>query len=339
VVMITGDYPVTAQHIAEEIGLKPADKVITGAEMNKMSDDELKERIKTVNIFARVVPEQKLRLVDAFKANGEIAAMTGDGVNDAPALKSANIGIAMGARGTDVAREAGDLVLLDDDFSSIVKAVKLGRRIFDNLRKAMAYILAVHMPIAGLSLIPVLMGWPLMLLPVHVVFLELIIDPACSIVFEAEPEEKDIMRRPPRDRKEPLLSRRTVVTSLLQGIMVLAITATIYGITLQQDKGQLEARTLAFVTLVIANLGLILTNRTWSSSIITSLRAKNAALWWILAFTIIFLGLVIYVPSLRHLFSFGVLHPADLLICLTAGIAAILWFEIIKYLSWRKKNF
>ena len=337
VVMITGDYPVTAQHIAQQIGLKPADKVITGIEMNNMSDDELRERIKTVNIFARVVPEQKLRLVDAFKANGEIASMTGDGVNDAPALKSANIGIAMGARGTDVAREAGDLVLLDDDFSSIVKAVKLGRRIFDNLRKAMAYILAVHVPIAGLSLIPVLLGWPLMLLPVHVVFLELIIDPACSVAFEAEPAETDVMRRPPRNRKEPLLSRRTVAASLLQGIIVLAITVAIYGITLQQGQGQIEARTLAFTTLVIANLGLILTNRTWSSTIITSLRAKNTALWGIVAFTLIFLGLVIYVPSLRHLFRFGVLHLGDLAMCLTAGIAAILWFEVIKYLSWRKK--
>jgi Ca2+-transporting ATPase len=336
VVMITGDYPVTAQHIAQQIGLKPTDKIITGTEMNNMSDDELRERIKTVNIFARVVPEQKLRLVDAFKANGEIASMTGDGVNDAPALKSANIGIAMGARGTDVAREAGDLVLLDDDFSSIVKAVKLGRRIFDNLRKAMAYILAVHVPIAGLSLIPVLLGWPLLLLPVHVVFLELIIDPACSVAFEAEPAETDVMRRPPRNRKEPLLSQRTIAASLLQGIIVLAITVAIYGITLQQGQGQLEARTLTFTTLVIANLGLILTNRTWSSTIITSLRAKNAALWLIVAFTFIFLGLVIYVPSLRHLFRFGVLHPNELVICLIAGIAAILWFEVIKYLIWRK---
>ena len=339
VVMITGDYPVTAQHIAEQIGLKPADKVITGSEMNNMSDDELRERIKTVNIFARVVPEQKLRLVDAFKANGEIASMTGDGVNDAPALKSANIGIAMGARGTDVAREAGDLVLLDDDFSSIVKAVKLGRRIFDNLRKAMAYILAVHVPIAGLSLIPVLLGWPLVLLPVHVVFLELIIDPACSVAFEAEPEEADVMRRPPRDRKEPLLSRKTIATSILQGIVVLAITVAIYGITLQRGWSQLEARTLTFTTLVIANLGLILTNRTWSSSIITSLRAKNTALWWIVAFTLVFLGLVICVPSLRHLFRFGTLHPGDLVVSLVAGIAAILCFEAIKYLGRRRPLF
>ena len=189
VVMITGDYPDTAQAIAREIGLKYADKVLTGPQMELLSDDDLRERIKNVNIFSRVVPEQKLRLVKALKANGEVVAMTGDGVNDAPALKAADIGIAMGGRGTDVAREAASLVLLDDAFSSIVQAVRQGRRVFDNIKKAMAYILAIHVPIAGMSLIPVLLQWPLVLLPVHVVFLELIIDPACSVVFEAEPEE------------------------------------------------------------------------------------------------------------------------------------------------------
>src|SRR6185369_14922157 len=187
VVMITGDYPGTAQNIARQIGLEPAGEVITGPELDRMSDAELQRRIDSVNIFARVVPEQKLRLVNALKANGEVVAMTGDGVNDAPALKAAHIGIAMGERGTDVAREAASLVLLDDDFSSIVEAVRQGRRIFDNLKKGMAYILAIHVPIAGMTLIPVLMEWPLVLLPVHIAFLHLIIDPACSIVFEAEP--------------------------------------------------------------------------------------------------------------------------------------------------------
>jgi Ca2+-transporting ATPase len=333
VVMITGDYPVTAQHIARQVGLKPLDKIITGTELYDLSDEELRERIKTVNIFARVVPEQKLRLVNAFKENGEIVSMTGDGVNDAPALKAANIGIAMGGRGTDVAREAGALVLLDDDFSSIVKAIRLGRRIFDNLRKAMAYILAVHVPIAGLSLIPVFFGWPLVLLPVHVVFLELIIDPACSIAFEAEPEEPNVMNRPPRNRKEPLFSRRTIMLSLLQGMAVLLVTLGIYGFTLNQGRGELEARSLTFTTLVIANLGLILSNRFWSKNVLASLRYKNTALFIIIAATLGILTMVIYMPYVRDLFHFGTLHPNDLALCFGAGAACVMWFEAVKYFS------
>jgi Ca2+-transporting ATPase len=337
VVMITGDYPITAQHIARQIGLRRDDKVITGLEMNSMNDDILRERIRDANIFARVVPEQKLRLVNAFKADGEIVSMTGDGVNDAPALKSANIGIAMGGRGTDVAREAAALVLLDDDFSSIVKAVRLGRRIFDNLRKAMAYILAVHVPIAGLSLIPVLLGWPLVLLPVHVVFLELIIDPACSIAFEAEREEPNIMNRPPRDRGEPLFSGRTIALSLVQGAAVLLVTLAIYGFTLNQGRGELEARGLAFVTIVVANLGLILSNRFWSKNILSGLRYINKPLLAIVAFTVILLSLVICVPFLRELFRFGPLHPNDVALSFAAGVLCILWFEAVKLLSVRKR--
>jgi Ca2+-transporting ATPase len=338
VVMITGDYPATARNIARQIGLKEPENVITGAELDEMNDEDLKERIMTVNVFARVIPEQKLRIVNAFKANGEIVTMTGDGVNDAPALKSADIGIAMGGRGTDVAREAADLVLLDDDFSSIVKAVRLGRRIFDNLRKAMAYILAIHVPIAGLSLIPVLFKWPLVLYPVHVVFLELIIDPSCSIAFEAEPEESDIMKRPPRDRKEPLFNRRTVAFSLLQGVIVLAVTLAVYRLSLALGRGDVEARTLTFATLVIANLSLILTNRNWSSSILGSLRARNMALRWIVLSAVVFLGLVIYVPWLRDLFHFEMLHFVDVLVCIGAGAVSVLWFEVVKYFSRKKRR-
>jgi Ca2+-transporting ATPase len=331
VIMITGDYPGTAQNIARQIGLKDTDQFITGAQLAKMDDTELRERIRRVNIFARVVPEQKLRLVNALKANGEIVAMTGDGVNDAPALKAAHIGVAMGGRGTDVAREASSLVLLDDDFSSIVSAVKQGRRIFDNIKKAMAYILSVHVPIAGLSLVPVQLKWPLVLLPVHIVFLELIIDPACSVVFEAEREEADIMDRPPRNPKEPLFGRKTILISLLQGLSVLAVTLGVFATAYSYLKlGEAEARALTFTTLIVANLGLILVNRSWSQTAIETLRSPNAALRWVLGGTVLFLGAVLGLTYLRGLFHFARLHALDIAICAGAGVVSLAWFELFK---------
>jgi Ca2+-transporting ATPase len=335
VVMITGDYPRTAQSIGRQIGLKSIDQVITGSELDKMDDAELEKRILATNIFARVMPEHKLCIVNALKANGEIVAMTGDGVNDAPALKSAHIGIAMGGRGTDVAREASSLVLLDDDFSSIVKANRLGRRIFDNLRKAMSYIFAIHIPIIGMSLIPVLLKWPLALLPVHIVFLELIIDPACSLVFEAEPEEPNVMNRPPRNPKEPVFSRRPLVISLLQGASVLLIVLAVFMVARHRGLDEQQARALAFTTLIVANLALILSNRSWSRTILGTLRSANAALWWVLGGAVFFMGLVLYVPFLRNLFGFGMLHATDLGICLIAGVFSIMWFEVFKLLSRR----
>jgi P-type Ca2+ transporter type 2C len=330
VVMITGDYPGTAKSIAAQIGLQPANQFITGPELDKMPDDELQRRISSVNIFARVVPEQKLRLVNALKANGEVVAMTGDGVNDAPALKSAHIGVAMGGRGTDVARESSALVLLDDDFSSIVSAVRLGRRIFDNIKKALAYILAIHIPIAGMSLIPVLFKWPLVLLPVHIVFLELIIDPACSIVFEAETDEADVMKRKPRNPVEPLFNRKTIGLSVLQGFFVLFVILTIFLIARWKNQSIEEARALTFTTLIFANLGLILTNRSWTRTIIGTLRSPNKALWWVIGGAVVFLTLVLYVPALRHLFKFSYLHPLDIGLCILGGILSVVWFEALK---------
>jgi Ca2+-transporting ATPase len=336
VVMITGDYPGTAVNVARQIGLTPSHEVITGPELDELSDGELQRRVETTNIFARVVPEQKLRLVNALKANGEIVAMTGDGVNDAPALKAAHIGIAMGDRGTDVAREAAALVLLDDDFSSIEQAVRVGRRVFDNLKKAMAYLVAIHVPIAGMTLIPVLFKWPLVLLPIHIAFLHLIIDPACSVVFEAEPEEADVMRRPPRNSKERIFSRPTLALSFLQGLGVLAILVAMYSVALRRGQGEQEARALAFTTLIIANLGLILTNRSWSRTMLGTLRSRNAALWWVVGGALVFLGLVLYVPFLRELFRFSTLHFEDLALCLTAGAISIIWFELFKVISQHK---
>ncbi len=336
VVLITGDYPETARAIARAIGLEPIDAVITGQELQRTDEEALRASVERVSIFARAVPEQKLRLVRALKANGEVVAMTGDGVNDAPALKAADIGIAMGERGTDVAREASSLVLLDDDFASIVAAVRLGRRIYDNLKKAMAYIVAIHVPIAGMSLIPVLLQWPLVLMPVHIVFLELIIDPACSVVFEAEKEEKGVMRRPPRDPKEPIFSRRLLLLSVLQGAVVLAVVLVVYAISLHRGQGEAEARALTFTTLIIANLALILTNRSWSRTIISSMRERNMALYWVLGGAVAFLALVLRIPALRDLFHFAPLHAMDLAICLTGGIVSILWFEGLK-LVWTRR--
>jgi P-type Ca2+ transporter type 2C len=333
VVMITGDYPETARSIARQVGLTQTGEIITGAELEQMSEIELQQRIQNTNIFARAVPEQKLRIVNALKDRGEVVAMTGDGVNDAPALKAAQIGIAMGQRGTDVARESAALVLLDDDFSSIVQAVKLGRRIFDNLRKAMSYLLAIHIPIAGMSLIPVLFKLPLVLLPIHVAFLHLIIDPACSIVLEAEPAEANVMHRLPRHPKEPLFGRKTVGLAVLQGSGILVIILAIFVIALYREQGELDARALTFTTLILANLGLILSESSSSRLSLRIFKSPNPTLWWTIGGGIFFLAIVLYIPFLRDLFSFSFLHSIDLAICLGGGAISLLWFELLKLLD------
>ncbi len=337
VIMITGDHPGTAMSIGKQIGLKNNEKFITGPDLSQLTQENLIKRIKDTNIFCRVVPEQKLKIVNALKAAGEIVAMTGDGVNDAPALKSSNIGIAMGGRGTDVAREAAALVLLDDSFPSIVGAVKMGRRIFDNLKKAMSYIFSIHVPIAGLSLLPLLFNKELILFPIHIVFLELIIDPACSVVFEAEKEEADLLSRSPRNVKEPLFGKRNVIISLLQGAGVLIACTMMYFGGLWFGKNQLEGRTLAFTTLIVANIALILTNRSWSESFIESFKEKNIAFFGVLTGAIIFMAFALFVPVGRELFKFSYIHPVDIFVCFAAGLLSISWFEIYKFAGRRGK--
>ncbi len=311
VLMITGDYPETAKAIARQVGLEHPDECLTGDEVQSLSDSVLRERLSHVNVCARIAPTQKLRIVEALKASGEIVAMTGDGVNDAPALRAAHIGVAMGGRGTDVAREAASLVLLNDDFVSITHAVRLGRRIFTNLRKAMSYILSVHIPTIGMTVVPVAAGWPLVFFPVHIVFLELIIDPACSIAFEAEPAEADVMDRPPRDPAEPLFGGPVLLASLLQGLIALVFVFLLYLIAHAQGRAEDELRSLAFTAVVAANLALIFFNRGADRGFAARFTIGNPALWWVMAGTAVAYSAVLLIPALRAQFRMAPLTAAD----------------------------
>jgi Ca2+-transporting ATPase len=334
VVMITGDYPATARAIARQAGLD-AGEVVTGEQLEQLSMAELALRVRTATVFARIMPEQKLRIVNALKANGEIVAMTGDGVNDAPSLKAAHIGIAMGGRGTDVAREASSIVLLDDDFGSIVTAVRLGRRIYDNLRKAMGFIFAVHVPIAGLALLPLLFGLPILFGPMHIAFLEMVIDPVCSLVFEAEMEEEDIMRRPPRDPGQPLFSGPLIGWSLLQGAFAFVLVAVIFVVAFRQGMPEEEVRALAFFSLVLTIISLIFANRSFSASLLTALRRTNPVLALVLLAVATMLSLTLLWPFARGLFRFGPLHLDDLMLTFGAGIIVLVLLVALKLL-WRK---
>ncbi len=331
VVMITGDYPVTASAIGRQAGLDST-KVLSGDEIQTLTDADLANRVATTSIFARVRPAQKFRIVECLKKIGEVVAMTGDGVNDAPAIKAANIGIAMGGRGTDVAREASAIVLLDDDFGSIVTTIRLGRRIYDNLRKAIEYIIAVHIPIAGLALLPLLLGLPLMLTPIHIAFLEMIIDPACSMVFEAESAEDDVMRRPPRDPKSSLLLRKRVLWAVVQGVVVLAILSALFVAAERAGMKEPDLRALVFTSLVLANMSLILVNRSFKSSLSRAVLRPNRALWMLLSGVSMLLAIAVFWKPAQRLFHFGPLHWNDLAVCAGAGLLSWIGLELIKSL-------
>ncbi|MGB8814610.1 MAG: cation-translocating P-type ATPase [Paracoccaceae bacterium] len=329
VIMITGDYPATAQAIAHEAGLA-GDRVITGAELSGMTDAALAEAVKTATIFARIMPEQKLRIVTALKANGDIVAMTGDGVNDAPSLKAAHIGVAMGGRGTDVAREAASIVLLDDDFGSIVTTVRLGRRIYDNLRKAMCFILAVHVPIAGLALMPLLFGMPILFGPIQIAFLEMVIDPVCSLVFEAEDEEDGVMNRPPRPANQPLFSGPTILWSLLQGALVFEVVAVIFWFGPSYGLLPEQVRALTFVSLVVCIVALILVNRSISASVFRAVFLPNRALFIVLPMVAAMLGVSLWWQPAQALLGFGALEGRHLAVPPLAGIGVLLVLEAVK---------
>lgn len=330
VMMITGDYPATAQSVAREIGLDNPEKVLTGDQLSSMDDAELAKNLKTVRVLARMVPEQKLRIVKALRSIGEIVAMTGDGVNDAPALKASHIGIAMGGRGTDVAREAAALVLLNDDFTAIVGTIQLGRRIYDNIQKAISYIIAIHFPIIGLTLIPLLMGMEPILWPVHLAFLELIIDPVCSIAFEAEPAEPSIMKRPPRPALNRLFSKSVLTAGMLEGTLVFLAVFVVYITVGKIGDIPDHARALAFATLIFANIGLILTLRSRTEPAWVFLKRRNPTLGWISLALIALSGLVLYTPKVVDIFHFSPPHGIDLGICAVVAALSLVGFEILK---------
>ncbi len=331
VTIITGDYPATATAIAKQIGLFNNGEVITGEALDSLTEKELKARIKNISIFARVVPSQKLRIVEILKGMNEVVAMTGDGVNDAPALKAANIGIAMGCRGTDVAREASSLVLLDDNFASIVAAIRSGRKIFDNLQKAMSYILAIHIPIIGLTLLPALFSnIPLLLMPLHIVFLELIIDPISSIAFESEIEEKGVMKRKPRNVSDKFFGFKKLITSLFKGVLLLLMIIVVYFITAKEGHTEKETRAIVYTALIVGNTFLILSSLSSTRSFISVIFEKNYAVLFLLSTAILLLISILTVPSLQNIFRFSNLGFNHFYVVIIAAFVLLLILESIK---------
>jgi P-type Ca2+ transporter type 2C len=332
VVMITGDHPDTARAIAVQAGIEHG-RVMTGAELERLDERSLREHAAEVSVFARITPQQKLRIVAALKARGDVVAMTGDGVNDAPALRSAHIGIAMGQRGTDVAREASSLVLLDDDFNSIVRAVRLGRRIYDNLVKAVGYILSIHMPIAGLALVPIAMGRPLVLTPMLIAILELIIDPLCSVVLEAEREERDVMKRPPRDPDEALLSPGLVMTGFAQGALAILAVCGVFLYATLRGLSPGQVRSMGFVTLICANYALVFANRSFSASPLAGVARPNPWLWLSVAAAAGALIAIFSLPAIRTFLHLGPLRAGEVLLCVAAAVVLFGLLETVKLLA------
>jgi Ca2+-transporting ATPase len=329
VVMITGDYAATARAIADEAGIADGD-LMTGAEVAVLDDAALAERIRTVSVFARTMPEQKLRIVMALKAAGEVVAMTGDGVNDAPALKAAHIGVAMGKRGTDVAREAAAIVLVDDDFGAIVGAIRTGRRIYDNIRKAMGFIFGAHVPIATLALAPLLLGGPTVLGPIQIALLEMIIDPACALVFEAERDEHGLMQRPPRNPNARLFSLALVGRGLVQGGLAALALIALYLLAGHWQLPEAELRTMVFYALATAVFALILANRSFSTSLSHALLRGNVTFRYVFLFLSTGGGLILLVPPLRRALGFAALELAQLGLVALTGAGLLLLFELTK---------
>ncbi len=339
VVMITGDHKTTASSIAQKVGISDSDNAVTGDMIDKMSDETLRRVVGEVNVFSRVTPEHKMRIVKALRDRGEVVAMTGDGVNDAPALKYADIGIAMGKRGSEVSREAADLILLDDNFSTIVDTVRDGRRIFDNIRKAVGYIFTIHIPIALASLLAPMLGLSgdmLMLLPLHIVLLELLIDPTCSIVLERQPAEDDIMSRPPRSRNESIINFCGVIKSVIQGIVIFAASFASYITVLNISSDSKYARAVAVTVIMLSNLFLVFVNSSEIDSAAHSLThlARDKVMWITAAATVLLVAAVLYTPLSAYL-KLAPLGASELAVTVLISFAAVGWYEAVKLIKRR----
>lgn len=335
VVMITGDNGVTAHSIAKKIGIRNCENILTGAEIENLTDDELKEKVKVTNIFARVIPNHKMRIVKALKDTGEIAAMTGDGVNDATALKYADIGIAMGKRGTNVAKEAADMVLLDDNFTTIVDTVKDGRRIYDNIKKAVEYVFVIHIPIALMALLPPILEMPLLLLPIHIVLLELIIDPTCSIIFERQPAENNIMSKKPRSENDSLITTKLMTKSILQGLIIFAASFGSYIYLLNSSRwNENIARSFALVILMVSNLFLVYVNQSdYNFSFHGLILRHDKVILYLNIGIAVTLAFILYVPYGNLIAKTEALAPLQLLTAIVIAAVSTFWWDVVKLIK------
>jgi P-type Ca2+ transporter type 2C len=338
--MITGDYTETALAIAQQVQLNHNSEVLTGEEVLRLGNEALLQKVKKVNIYARMFPEAKLKVIDALKENGEVVAMTGDGVNDGPALKAAHIGIAMGQRGSEVAKSAASLILTDDDLAHMTDAVALGRKIYDNLKKAIQYIVSIHIPIILIVTLPLLLGWTFtgIFSPVHVIFLELIMGPTCSIIYENEPMEPGTMKRPPRKMSTTFLSFRQLLVSIIQGLMITAACLGIGYYYMQKGSSDAGIRTIIFTTLLFSNIFLTLVNRSFRFSVFTTLRYKNNLVPVIIGITLLFIAALLYVPFVRELFRLQPLSPAIIFTCIAVALLGTLWMEVWKILKRKSRK-
>ena len=333
--IITGDNSATTCAIAKQIGLKNPDEIITGEELMQIDEKTLSLKMKTVNVFTRMFPEAKLRIINCLKDNHQIVGMTGDGVNDGPSLKAAHIGIAMGKKGSEIAKLASSLILTDDDLSHMVEAVAMGRKIYNNLKKAIQYIISIHIPIILTVLIPILLGWiyPTIFSPIHVIFLELIMGPTCSIAYENEPLEKNSMLKPPRLISHTFLSFKELLVSLIQGLIITGVLLGIYYYLMMHGYSEDYTRTIVFTSLVFTNILLSLVNRSSYYSILTTFKYHNRLLKGIVFFTLSLLLIIIYVTPIAHFFQLIPLNAISLLISLLIAFTAVMWFEVYKWIK------